>query len=938
MNDGKAGNNVNTNDNGVNESSQLTLFHINIQCLANKVDLLSLFLDDKQYQLLLLSEHWQDNNRLPRIKIPGYALTASYCREVHSHGGVACYAHSSIRSRGVDLSGYCIEFHSEFAAVELIGFNCVVIGVYRSPSNGVFSVFMEQLEKLLNYLTINFKYIIICGDFNCDNAIYPKISRDLGNLMNGFNLRQVALGLTRVTVNSSTAPDAVYTNFPHNKFKVNVLDPGISDHAGQVLKVDVDHSRPQTNHLIRHVSYPGLLRLKSAISTVDWNLFQFSAMNPERAMSVFVEFLREMVSDCSVVTLANRRGGSPVFWFSNELKSLRNRVEALKTICLVRGTQDCWDAYGRLRLLYRKQVALCKRAAYTNLIANSDNKQRACWKLINYERSSGNDTYLNSPQISVDDFNTYFTNIADSIVKNLPPSDRDIEDFLSLIPPNSGSFFLHPVTISEMKSTIMTLKNKNTLDFYDMNAKLIKFICDEIVDPLTSIFNSCISQGIFPSALKIIKIIPLLKKGDREDASNYRPIAIVPTLGKIFESILRSRLEKFLDSNRTIAQQQFGFRRGCSAVQAVASLIADVVEGFDEGERTAVALCDLTRAFDCVSPKILIKKLHLYGVRGIALDLFKSYLSDRKQYTQVGGKKSTILPQEYGIPQGSILGPLLFNLYVNDLSLHVEGAKTLQYADDTTLYTRSKRADTATDRTASALARASSWFLVNGLSLNGSKTQSIVLSTDKLAAAFEPVSLLGLRLDQRLTWAAQVDMVCGKISRGLFVLRRLMSLVPVSVVRLAYFAMIQAHLTYGILLWGGSAEAHRLFVLQKRAVRIMTFKKPGTHCSSLFKQLRLLTLPSLYIHATCVHIHKIAPSLRLRADIHTYNTRCRNLFDNPASRTNTAAKNKLNLNLYNKLPDDIKSLGLENFKRTLRNLLIENCFYSVDDFLNMRFS
>lgn len=593
-----------------------------------------------------------------------------------------------------------------------------------------------------------------------------------------------------------------------------------------------------------------------------------------------------------------------------------------------------WNTYRSYRGLYRRRIAETKRLAYDRFIVSSDNKQKSIWKLINYERVATRSQ--NNHSISADELNSYFVTIANDIVNSLPDTGTSGGDVLSKIPSRSSSFFLRPVGSVEVFSVINNLKNKNCFDYYGLNSKILKNVSDIIAQPLSDIINACFIEGIFPQVLKISRVVPLYKKGDASNPNSYRPIAIVPILGKVFEALLKIRLLDFLESERILSPHQYGFRGGCSSTSAVSELIKDVVEGFDGGRRTELMLCDLTKAFDCVSPGILLKKMDKYGVRGTPLKLFNSYLTNRSQYVDLNEKQSTVLLQNFGVPQGSVLGPILFLIYINDLPSFMTHSSTLLFADDTTLYTTDKELSVARNRMADAVEQASLWFAANKLLLNNSKTQVITLTTDKRIPVQDPVCLLGITLDQHLTWGPQIDRACSRVSSGLYALRKLVGLVSTDVLKTAYFALVHSHLIYGITLWGEASEFCRLFVLQKRAIRIMVQTGPREHCSPWFRKLRILTLPCEYIYRTCLCIHPKAASLPTPADLHNHGTRGRNLLSVPPSRTCTSAKNKINLKVFNALPDNLKTLTCTQFKLKLKWLLMDRAFYSIEEFLCCR--
>lgn len=911
------------------------IFHLNVQSLSNKVNLLSLALEGLRCNIVCVSEHWLTTDNLSTINLKDYNLHASYCRGARLHGGVAIYARDGLVCTDVGLARYSLPFHAEFAGVWVAKLNCIVVTVYRSCKYGKFPDFFRQLENMLDVMFDKYKNIIILGDFNCDPIKYPNEAKTLNCIMTTYDLVKTIDGYTRITAKSASCLDNIYINFCQGSYRTSIFDPAISDHAGQIIAICHTPSVPRYNFVLQKVvSIPGLFRLKNMLADFDWKGLGLELMDGENGMTGFVDVLLRCMSDCMTVKISEVRmeERSPVAWYTDELRSMRNTLMALKTVCNAGQSAADWHLFKSYRNAYRRRILETKKAAYNTFIMSSENRQKSCWKIINHERKSNKNPNITS-QITADQFNVHFVEVAEKIIQNVPASISSDVDVLDGLPTGCSSLFIHPVTPAELLDIIMCLESKNCFDCYNMNAKILKFVCNEIIEPLSIVINNCIIDGVFPYILKISRVVPIHKKGKVSDVGNYRPIAISPVLSKVFESVLKKRLLAFFEKNKTISLQQFGFKAGSSTVHTVLKLLEDVVAGFDRGQRTEVILCDLTKAFDCVSSTILLDKLQAYGVRGVCLQLLRSYLCDRRQYVLANGEQSKILPQTHGVPQGSVIGPLLFLIYINDLPKHVSDASTLLFADDTTLYSSHSDVVIAKERVHAAMEQASAWFVRNQLSLNLSKTKSITLATDKNVPSQETVSLLGMRIDQRLTWTSHIDQVCSRISKGIYALRNLVHLVSLDVLRMAYFSLIQSHLAYGTLLWGGAAEAQRAFIMQKKAIRVMVKKGRREHCRPWFKNLGVLTLPSLYIYVTSLHIHRIAPSLRTRADVHGYNTRGRELLVIPFSRTYVAEKNKVDFKLYNALPEDIKVLTMTTFKSRLKAYLISKAFYSVDEYL-----
>lgn len=932
----------NVNKTEVNNYSQLFMFNLNIQCLSSKkVDMLSLYLQNFSYDIICIGEHWQSSAELTSINIPGYILRACYCRSARRHGGVAIYSRDTVSCVPVNLDVFSVTLHAEFAAVEFVELHCVIVVVYTSSAHGEFQIFIQKLEQMLDLLVARYRHIFVLGDFNCDPVKFPHEATVLRTTMASFNLFSTIEGYTRVTKTSASKLDDMFTNYSAERYKATIVEPAISDHMGLSVTIDLDTGLGKPSVEMRKcITIPGLSRFRLALSGVNWDDYGLSQLQGETAMSLFMSVLVDIMDSCGVVKSV-RVGycrSNPVFWYSDKLKQMRNTLQALKTVCNTTQSEDDWNAFRAFRAVYRKQISDTKRAEYNRFIVNSDNKQKSCWKIINYETNKYRKNIgKNKSKLSAHDLNSHFVNVANYLVNNLPSTNSTLKDMLARVPWRESSLFLGPVTPSEVFNVIMSLKNKSGLDYYGMNAALLKFVGDLIARPLSSVLNSCITEGCFPQVLKISMVVPIHKKGSVDDVDNYRPITITPILSKVFENVIKTRLLNYFEGNHILDPCQFGFREGRSTIAAVSKLIDEVVDDLDQGKRTEVTLCDLTKAFDCVSLAILLEKLSIYGVRGIPLKLLESYLTNRKQYVNFGGARSEVLVQAHGVPQGSVIGPILFVIYINDLPSNIESAKVILFADDTSLYTSDRCLRDARSEMADAVDQASAWFTTNNLKLNQAKTQNVTLTTDKTIVFQDPVCLLGIKIDQHLTWGPHIDQVCGRVASGIFALRKLVGLVSDRVLKMAYYALVHSHLSYGILLWGGSSGINRAFVLQKRAIRAMTRRGMREHCRPLFTMLEILTLPCMYIFETCMTVHLRAPTLRTRADVHSYGTRGRDLLIIPASKTCVTERNRVNIGMYNALPSFLKILPAKRFGDELKRLLIEHAFYGVDDFLNCRF-
>jgi hypothetical protein len=624
--------------------------------------------------------------------------------------------------------------------------------------------------------------------------------------------------------------------------------------------------------------------------------------------------------------------------------------------------------YKKYRNMYNKLIRISKKIYWHERFESSKSDIKSIWNnintLLNRTKNkvsfptyfiNGN-TSVKSPEKIASCFNEYFINVGPNLANNLPNSNINP---LSL--PNvdlANSFYFTPTTRQEILSVIDKLKPKTSKGYDDISSKLVKNSDKIISDPLTYIINISFQNGIFPSSMKTAKVIPIYKSKNNKLFSNYRPISLLPSFSKIAEKLVYNRLYKYLKVNKLLSFSQYGFQPKLSTDYAILDLQDFVAKNIVQDRWCLGLFLDLSKAFDTLDHNILLGKLFHYGVRGVTLDWFRSYLTNRSQFTQFQSVASTKLQITCGVPQGSILGPLLFLVYMNDITAVCKKSKTILFADDTNMLFDDVSLDNLICKTNIEINTIFKWFNANKLSRNTDKTKLIIFkSPSKLLPPINDISIngtsiervncikfLGVLIDESLSWHEHLILKNNQISKNLAIISRMKHILPSETIKTLYHAIIYPYMSYGIVAWGNTCtrELARMSKLQKRAIRLIANSKYNAHTSPSFKKYKLLTIKDIYSSQCCkiywkrlnhhlpANLHDMLPT---NNEIHDHNTRqnrnirptipYRSSYGNQLLSVKVAA-------VWDIMPHNIK----ENVQLSIKSFSSKVKFYLIEKYSN----
>lgn len=897
-----------------------SLLFLNIRSVQKNLESLMNYLLNLSIKpsIIGLAETWLTTDSTHLCNAPPYRFHGK-CREGRSGGGVGLLVCESLPfNPREDIGIFNEHIESVFIEIPSLGTSRgrLIIGtIYRSPGAAM-DIFLHNLEIILNKIRVEKATCYLMGDFNVNllNCDTHSHTNDFLDLMYSFSFHPLVDKPTRITAHSSTLIDNIFVNCLSDH-RVCILYTDVSDHL-PILAIDESRNNGQLsftkcNTKYRKVNDRLVNRFNETLAATDWSDV-YTITSTDAAYDHFLQIVCRIFENIFplVQPKFSKRANKP--WVSQAIKnSIRTKNKLYKLYHRVPTVYN-EIKYKSYKKCLQKLIDVSKKEYYNSALCKHKGDLKQTWKILKEVIGVPNKTSVSKmfnihgttvsdPAVIAREFNKYFVNVGEKLAESIPPSDISP---LFYVKNNTRGIFLAPVIEQEIDSCLTHMKDGSS-GHDSLKPSIVKKCKAHFLAPLAHIFNLSLEQGTVPLSLKYAYVTPVFKAGDQCLMSNYRPISVLPVFSKILERLMFNRVYSFVTLNNILSDQQYGFRKKLSTEMALLRAVDRITAAIDNRQHTIGLFLDLKKAFDTVNIPILLSKLEKYGIRGIALSWFKSYLSNRKQSVKYFNITSSALPVTIGVPQGSILGPLLFILYINDMPNVLKSLWPIVFADDTTIFASATRIEEAIESFDNELPKLVQWFNCNKLSLNLSKTQYIIFTTspdvrgmdknfkigDAVIDRVQKTKFLGVIIDERLCWSCHIDHVCTKIRKSLGVMKKASRLLSNDTLKMLYYTMIYPYLTYCHLIWGRASTIHlrRLTSLQKRAIRIVSQKPFLAHTHELFIVNRIIKFEDLYVYLLSLFIYKYIHRMYPLSFTRNININVNTISPSPSARRSTAS-------------------------------------------------
>lgn len=861
--------------NGFCNRKSLGLMHLNIRSLLPKLDELKAYMHTSNPDVLVISESWLKKSvTTTAVSIPGYNVFRQ--DRPSKGGGVAIYCKDSLQCSVILSKSVSKQFELLLLKVNLSrNISLIVAGCYRPPSAPACA--LTALSELIAPHTSS--EFVLLGDLNWD-MLSPPHSVQLQ--LDALNLCQIVQTPTRFnskSMENGTLIDVILTNMP-DKYTPAVFCQGLSDHCCiACVRKGTNAKRPPLiifKRLLKNFNEQAFLH---DLALEEWHRMDLIP-TVEDAWSFFkTTFSTILNRHAPFIKIRTKNRYSP--WFSTELSEMIRQKHLLWHKAKASKNTSDWQCFRGLRNKCTQSIRKAKANYYKQQFTTCGPDPKLFWKTVktmeNKNTSSqlptaikSEDIVISDKAIMVDCFNKHFVRAGHAFAAATPTSTANLTASGSGTGPplDTPNFSFQPVEEREVLRELLKLDPYKSAGLDDLDPFFFKLAAYIVSAPITCLFNLSLHTSEFPKDWKSAAVIPLFKGGDKLDLNCYRPISILPCLSKVFEKLVNNQLTNHLESHSILSTMQSGFRTGYGCVSATLKVLNDIICAIDAKHYCVAVFIDLAKAFDSVDHCILLDRLKDVGLIEECLAWFSSYFSGRVQSVKAEGLLSDPLPLSMGVPQGSILGPTLFKIYINNVAHAATNSFIHLYADDTILYTSGPSLNTALTSLQHSFNSIQYAFSNLHLLLHTKKTKCMVFNRN-LPQATCPLKItslngselefvdtykyLGIWLDSSLSFQTHINTLLTKVRTRIGFLYRNKASFTHSAKHTLVKMTILPILDYADIIYRIAPKnlLNKLDVIYHTAIRFVTGAPFNTHHCDLYSQIEW-------------------PSLHTRRQIHWY--------------------------------------------------------------------